>query len=222
MPVQKSLLEISARRPCSQRRSVTSGDGGARQGQNGRGRVSAQAVGAKLQVVLKHRAVVATSDGRSWRKASRLFSPSPQGGWRRHLFTMATTLTGESPTPFRSSLRTTRTHKSTTKGFRSRGGATVPSLVRSFGDGSFSGVVPSQRDQRRIRGNSDRDDETMRAASPTAPALTSKCSRASLDGVPGAKKHSPRPRHFGSFVFRPWEFSGKGAFLWPRRSKLIR
>jgi hypothetical protein len=40
----------------SQHRPATGGDGGARQGQNGRGRVSAQAVCAKLLDVRKHRA----------------------------------------------------------------------------------------------------------------------------------------------------------------------
>jgi hypothetical protein len=77
------------------------------------------------------------------------------------------TLTGESPTPFRSPLRTTQADKSTMKRSCPCGGVLVPSLARALGDGSFSGVVPLRRDQRRTRGNSGRCVETMRAVSPT-------------------------------------------------------
>ena len=99
---------------CSQRRSATDGDEGARQGQNGRGRVSAQAVCAKLLVVRKHRAIFHPAKTLT-RESVTAISFVPQSVWRRHLFTTATTLTGENPTPFRRSLRTTQAHKSTTK-----------------------------------------------------------------------------------------------------------
>jgi hypothetical protein len=73
---------------CSQRRPVTGGDEGARQGQNGRGRVSAEAVCAKLLVVLKHRASFHPAKALAEESVTAI-SSVPHSEWRRHLFTMA-------------------------------------------------------------------------------------------------------------------------------------
>jgi hypothetical protein len=61
---------------CSQRRPATGGDGGARQGQNGRGRASAQAVCAKLLVVRKHRATFHPAKASTKESVTALFPTS--------------------------------------------------------------------------------------------------------------------------------------------------
>jgi hypothetical protein len=86
--VQKFLARISYGKLRSQRRPAMGGDGGAKQGQNGRGRVSAQAVCAKLLVVRKHRAFFHPAKA-STEESVTAISCVPWSDWRRHLFTMA-------------------------------------------------------------------------------------------------------------------------------------
>ena len=53
--------------------------------------------------------------------------------------------------PFQAHAWIHQAYKSMTKRPWPRGGASVPLLVPSLGDGSFPGVVPTPRDQRGIR-----------------------------------------------------------------------
>jgi hypothetical protein len=121
---------------CSQRRPVTDGDEGARQGQNGRCRVSAQAVVPS--------SLTCRSTGRSSqpaktlpKEASRLFLSTRRVVGGVACSQWLTALTGESPTPFRRTLRTTQAHKSTTKRPCRRGGELVHSKCE------FSGMAAS-------------------------------------------------------------------------------
>lgn len=157
-----------SRNPCSnpprgglrsQLRPATDVDEGARQGQVGR-RHMGSGWGAKLQAVLKHGAARAAR-----RKRVRVASEPSRVVHGVTCPQWLTSLTGESPTPSRSPLRVTRAHKSYERAsiMRRRNRAL---LARLLGDGSFSGVVPAQRHQRRIRRNPSRRRESMGAVGP--------------------------------------------------------
>jgi hypothetical protein len=185
----------------SQLRPVTDVDEGARQGQFGRRHMGSEWC-AKLQAVPKHWAAHAA-------RGKRVRVAFPETFRVVHGVTCSqwlTSLTGENPTPSRSRLRATRAYKSYEGASitRRRNQALLAGLL---GDGSFSGVVPPQRQQRRNRRHPSRRRESMGAVSPQT------ASRLSVDRATSVRNAEAR-KHSSASQTPRWTFVRSKEFSW--------
>src|SRR6266700_2593233 len=92
-------------------------------------------------------------------------------------------------------------------------------LVRTLGDGSFSGVACTG--ERRNRGNTLRRHETMRAVSPGSLTPIHGRGEPHSHQAPAAKEHSPRLRGDATYVVRLREFSRKGSAVGQDQGALV-